>query len=274
MPTDPNKHLAHKTLIEFGLSEKEAKIYLALLELEIAGVQDIAKKTGVNRSSTYVVIESLKKRGLVSVSPDKKVQEYIAATPDVLLQIAKDASDRAATTKEKIREILPELRGLQKETVLKPKVVVYEGDEALKSSYYSTFDSSEFRIYKDLSGMRDVVPSDYIEQDAKKRRESKVKMRLISPDTTDNNSIVHEYAAHKSPDECLLIPPAKFSKTNNNIGIGIYKDRVKFASGKDKFSIFIINQAITDTLRDLFDLAWEESKRLNTNKHSAQKLKK
>jgi sugar-specific transcriptional regulator TrmB len=270
MPTDSNKHLAHKTLLEFGLSEKEAKIYLALLELEIAGVQDISKKTGVNRSSTYVVIESLKKRGLVSMSPDKKVQEYIAATPEILLEIAKDASERAAATKEKIREILPELRGLQKETVHKPKVIVYEGDEALKLSYYSTFDSSEFRIYKDLSGMRDVVPQDYIEQDAKKRRSNKVQMRLIAPDTTENEEIVHEYAAHKSPDECLLIPPKKFSKTDNNIGIGIYKDRVKFASGKDKFSIFIINQAITDTLRDLFDLAWEESKRLNTHRNKGK----
>lgn len=54
-----------RNLTEFGLSDKEARIYLALLELEIATAFDTAKHAGINRSSTYVVLESLKKKGLV-----------------------------------------------------------------------------------------------------------------------------------------------------------------------------------------------------------------
>jgi sugar-specific transcriptional regulator TrmB len=242
-----------------------------LLELQAAGVNEIAQKTNINRSSTYVVIEALKKRGLVSASPDKSVLRFIPASPETLLEKAQEESEKTAAVTGKIHKMLPTLRALadsqsQKSDRYKPKVVMYEGDEATKMSYHYSF-GSEFRIFKDLTGMSDIVPADYIEKDATKRRKDGVKMFMISPDTKENQDIVSEYKKHKSPDQFALIPPEKFSKSKSkNIGIGIYSDRVKFASGKDKFAIYIINQEITDTLRDLFDLAWEGSKNINRKK--------
>ena len=55
-------------LQKFGLSEKEAKIYLALLELGTATVSDIAEKAEINRSNTYVLLNSIAERDLVSIS--------------------------------------------------------------------------------------------------------------------------------------------------------------------------------------------------------------
>ncbi len=75
-----------KQLIEFGLSEKEAKTYLALLELEVATVSEVSKTANINRSSAYVVLESLKKKGLAGISDDKNIRRYIAASPDLLFR--------------------------------------------------------------------------------------------------------------------------------------------------------------------------------------------
>ncbi len=83
-----------KQLQNFGLSEKEGKIYLALLELEMATVFEVAKQSGINRSSAYVVLEALKKKGLVGISDDKKVRKYIAASPETLLHSAKTAAQK------------------------------------------------------------------------------------------------------------------------------------------------------------------------------------
>ena len=69
MPTD--------TLIKFGLSEKEASVYIALLELEVAVVQEIASAAGINRSSTYVVLEALQKRGLVNTNAGRGIKKYV-----------------------------------------------------------------------------------------------------------------------------------------------------------------------------------------------------
>src|SRR3989338_5448141 len=110
-----NNNVLVKQLIEFGLSEKEAKIYLALLELEVATVTEVAETAGINRSSTYVVMEALKKKGLVSTSEDKKIQTYSAVSPEMLLEDAKNKAKRADAIKNNINDIVPELKALHKE---------------------------------------------------------------------------------------------------------------------------------------------------------------
>ena len=100
-----------KDLIDFGLSEKEAEIYIALLELEVATVQEIAKKTGINRSSSYVVLESLKKKGLVGISEDKSIQQFFASSPEVLLRAASESAKKQSSMLERIENIVPELKG-------------------------------------------------------------------------------------------------------------------------------------------------------------------
>jgi len=54
-------------LKHIGLSNNEAKVYLAMLELGPSPVLDIAAKAAINRPTTYVQIELLKKKGLVSI---------------------------------------------------------------------------------------------------------------------------------------------------------------------------------------------------------------
>ena len=49
-------------LKKLNFSDKEARVYLALLELGEAPVQKIAEKAKVNRATTYVILESLKKK--------------------------------------------------------------------------------------------------------------------------------------------------------------------------------------------------------------------
>ena len=89
MSKDTNNVLV-KHLTEFGLSEKEAKVYLALLELEVATATEIAKNSNIKRSSTYVVLESLKEKGLVGTTEEKRIQRFVASSPDFLLYQAQD----------------------------------------------------------------------------------------------------------------------------------------------------------------------------------------
>ena len=52
-------------LEEFGLNTKEAKIYLASLQLGPSTVQDIAKQAGVHRVSTHDILQSLIDKNLI-----------------------------------------------------------------------------------------------------------------------------------------------------------------------------------------------------------------
>jgi len=55
-----------KALEQFGLNKKQAKVYLAVLELGSATVNIISNKSGIARSSCYDILNSLIKKGIAS----------------------------------------------------------------------------------------------------------------------------------------------------------------------------------------------------------------
>ncbi len=61
------KKASLKLLINLGLTETEARVYLAGITLGPATVSSIAQKANVKRTTVYPAIRTLKKKGLMSV---------------------------------------------------------------------------------------------------------------------------------------------------------------------------------------------------------------
>lgn len=118
-------------LHEFGLSEKEANVYLAMLELGAASAQDIAKKAGVNRATTYVMFESLKRRGLMSsVERGKKIL-FAAESPEHLVSVMEQELNSVREKKARLEAAMPHFMGLFNAVEDKPKVRYFEGEEGI-----------------------------------------------------------------------------------------------------------------------------------------------
>lgn len=112
-----------ETLQKLGLSNKEAKVYLAVLELGPSRIPLIADKSKIKRTTVYVLLESLMQKGIVSLQTTKNTKKFIAEKPQRLMNLLKE--------KEKdLKQILPELEALantQKYT--RPEVRFYHGKE-------------------------------------------------------------------------------------------------------------------------------------------------
>ncbi|MFA6160998.1 MAG: helix-turn-helix domain-containing protein [Patescibacteria group bacterium] len=119
-------------LSEYGLSEKESSIYLAMLELGPASVQDIANKSGVNRATTYVTMEALKRHGLMSTFEKGRKTMFVAESPEHLKRLS-SAELRAAQEKaERLQQSLPQFMALfNSASETKPVVRFFEGEEGL-----------------------------------------------------------------------------------------------------------------------------------------------
>jgi DNA-binding MarR family transcriptional regulator len=115
-------------LKNLGLSEKEAKIYLALLQLGPSTPYQIAKKAELKRPTAYVIAEELVEKGLIVHVPGEEKKRYIARTPDAFIE---ERSERLQAA----RAILPELRSFQKGTSEKPSILYYEGSEGIRQAY-------------------------------------------------------------------------------------------------------------------------------------------
>ena len=99
-------------LKNIGLSDNEAKVYLAMLELGPSSVVDIARKAEINRPTAYVQIEFLKKRGLVSTQTKGKKQLYIAESPEHLGGLLDSQLHEISINKETLSGLLPNLLNL------------------------------------------------------------------------------------------------------------------------------------------------------------------
>jgi len=79
------KELINKVKDYFGLNVYEAKVWLALLGKGVASAGEIAELSGVPRSRTYDVLETLEKKGFAIVKLGKPVK-YIGIKPKIVLE--------------------------------------------------------------------------------------------------------------------------------------------------------------------------------------------
>lgn len=113
-------------LKKLGMTSKEGKIYLKLLEFGESGANVLAKSIGENRTSTYSLLNAMRKKGLVSFYVKGNVKIFVPTDPTFLVnKIFEEAKG--------LKRFLPELLAVHnKFSKKKPKITFYEGVEGIK----------------------------------------------------------------------------------------------------------------------------------------------
>ncbi len=81
-----NKNIVKK----LNLSSNEGQVLRVLFEYDNLSASDIAKKTGLKRTTVYNICGSLSEQGLASEDDTKRPAQYSLATPREIEQYAKD----------------------------------------------------------------------------------------------------------------------------------------------------------------------------------------
>ena len=240
-----------KDLEAVGFQEKEAKVYLASLELGAATAQQIAQKAGVKRPTTYFILEGLMGQGLATSFHQGKKQFFIAEAPDRLLQLLDQERQEITVREEKFRSILPQLHSINNRQKEKPVVKYYEGKEGIL-----TMVSEHARACKGQEAYsaysRDVVENFVSQNELKgiiqERVDQGVKIKTI-----------YTYAKGDLPGapntQRIRLSEKEFPI---NCDIAIYEDRIRIASLKDRLiGVVIEDKEIANSFKVIFDLAWK-----------------
>ena len=115
-------------LKKLNLTEKEARVYLALLELGPSTPYKIAKRSHLKRPTAYVIAEELVEKGLIIQMTGEKQKMYIARSPEIYVEEVESRVKEA-------KKIVPELLALQRKKSDKPSILYYEGVEGLRQAY-------------------------------------------------------------------------------------------------------------------------------------------
>lgn len=132
----------------FDLNIYETKVWLALLSKGVSSAGEIAELSGVPRSRTYDVLESLEKRGFVIQKLGKPVK-YIAVKPEIVIEKLKNNTLKSA--EEKVNT-LSNLKDTKEYEELKE--LHSTGIEPIKNHEVSTSIKGRSNLY---AQMRDVM---------------------------------------------------------------------------------------------------------------------
>ena len=236
---------------KLGPSDNEAATYLTALEgafgVSVAG---ISRKTGIKRSTVYLALATLMKQGLISMSRRGNRHVYMAEDPHIFVAKLKEQESY-------LRVLLPELLSLTNTLAKKPTIRFFEGVGGIKDVYRDTLEQKEGEICAwatdDITEHFDTtwLTEEYVPM----RVQAKIRTRGLVPDTTDMRALVPNNAQTLRTLRFLVANEAPFS-----IEINIYSGRkVALVSFREEFGIIIESTTIHDTLKAIFESAWQKA---------------
>jgi len=239
-------------LEEFGLSEAEARIYLALLETGSTLAGPIIKKTGLHRGTTYQILQRLKEKGLVSSIIKGKKQYFEPASPDRLMDVLKERE-------EKLQSIIPSLNEKLKASKEKQEVTVYYGIKGIRSAMDKMLgELNPDGEYYDfgVSGLFREIMGAYWDLWQKKKRKYKIKSKVIFTEElkTKNPELLKYYFGE------ARFHPEEYSSITDTM---IYKDTVLLVvwTAKPPIAIVIKNKDNAESYKNQFKLMWKLAKK-------------
>ncbi|MEI7621377.1 MAG: helix-turn-helix domain-containing protein [Candidatus Moraniibacteriota bacterium] len=236
-----------KDLLQADFSEKEAKVYLAILELGEGNIAEITQKSKLKRATVYLEIEALKNKGYVSLVRRKKRNIYMAENP-------KRIEDRLKEKTETINKLMPQLLSIANAMDHKPKVRYFEGVEGVKEAYKDTLQYKGTEILGWYSNDRiDYFDKSFIlDYYMQKRIAQKIPMRMFAVQSTFMNSMNAKDPLHLRQMKIIKSDQFFFSAE-----INLYsKDKIAIIAHRENIALIIESKKIYDTLKSIFELMW------------------
>lgn len=241
-----------KILHNFGFTEKEAEVYLALLELGESLPSTIARITALKRPTVYVVLKALVDKGIVSHVKRRGVLHYIPLSPDLLFR---DQQEKI----EKFSAALPDFLNLYSRYQILPQMSIYEGKEGIIQIMEDTLTTSgEIFCWSNVNLAVKTLLRDYHPDYLKKKIQKKIWSRCLFLD--DEAARTLKERSNIELREVYFIPKEKYPFRNE---INIYDDKMSIISHEDNIGIIIQNAAIAETQKSIFRLAFDYAKLLN-----------
>lgn len=246
------QHMHISELTDLGLTEEEAKVYLATLELGGSYVSTIAKKAGINRVACYHTLDNLLRKNLIATIKKNNMKYFFVESPQLLVNQLEQKFEHA-------KSILPELLSITNAMAYKPKIQYFEGLEEIKKIFEDTLlDTKELLGYTNLADLPNVIPEKFLKEYAANKTKSGIKTRMLSPISPEAQKYLEKYYPSDFDRNLVEILFVNKEQFHFEYEINIYGDKVSIVSlNPDELIGLIIQSPIyAKTQRGIFNLAW------------------
>ncbi len=233
-------------LVQAGLSEIQAKIYLYLIIHGQRTPAEIATGIGENRTTVYAAAEKLGTLGIISQKDRGKIVAYVPNHPSVLESIAEKRLRKVARQAKNLEGNLPSLINFYNEHQNEPGAATFYGREGVKMIYDKIVATGK-TFYFVRSPYDEKAAQEDLEEHKKARVAAGIQSENITPSDYTNytNEVEKKWGVART-----FLPPHEY---NSPVEIDIFGDNVAFINyEKDGMSTLIESPEIADAMRQMF----------------------
>ena len=248
-----------------GFGEKEAKIYVALLELGGAYPSRIAEYSGLNRSTTYKILTDLSIRGLVNEIEKRNKYFYQIEKPEKITRFIESKKKRIEDEFDRTKELIPEIEGLFGMLKKHPKVTYYEGIEGVMSIYEDMLLEKkpyEMLAFSRVDELESFFSKEFFKRWVNTKVQKKITTRGIGPDLKHNREYsgrLFENAPKEFWPDIRYVPENLFPYKGEITLYGESKVSIVNFDRSQLNGIVIEDKNLHRAMRTIFELSWNST---------------
>ena len=244
---------SNELLAEIGLTERESKVYLALLELGSTTTGPLVKKSKVPNSKIYEILESLNNKGLVSYIIKGKTKYFQAANPRKILTLFKEKE-------RELERLLPELEAKQLLAKEKQFVEIYEGKKSIFALFHDLIeDAKKNELYYSFSlskEHKDKQIEIFYESFGEKREKKGLIVKILA------NKKTEEIFKKAYPNSLYILKKiVRYTDFDFPQGITIFRSSILILDWENLTAILIQSRKIAEEYKRFFEHLWKIAKK-------------
>jgi sugar-specific transcriptional regulator TrmB len=235
-------------LEDIGLTKSEIKVFLALLDLGSATAGRIIDKSGLQSGVVHRAFHSLGDKGLLTYSLVGRIKEYQAIDPNLLLVYLDEK-------RNKLKDIIPELRARASGAKTAPNVVVYQGVKGVKELLNHMLETKEkeYVAYGGNQANVDLLGDFFWKNFHTKRYTSGIAAKLIFHDSIRHwIPILTKYPITEvRTTKEIYEEMTETVVCGNRVGILVFREK--------PYGILIEEEVAASSYRKFFDILWKNA---------------
>ena len=244
--------MLEKEFNNLGFNEKTTKVYTTLLQASSATASELAKLTGLQRTTVYSILDSLSSKQLVSVSFMEKSRVYHAEPPQQLVQHFQDLTSTA-------NSMLPVLKVLSQQKNSHPKIRYYTGISGLRTvnDEYLKVKSKEYFYIGSMADIEARLGKDYL----KNYVSTRIRRKIWSNALRLSDGEVDEESYTSSVENYRRVKFLPISTKSNVGSLTLYDGKIAYIStAGENFAITIESRELYNLLKLVWDSLWYYTK--------------
>lgn len=252
-----------RSLQKMDFTDKEALVYVSLLELGGAYPSKIAEYSGLKRATTYNILTTLSVRGLINEIEKRNKIFYQIDKPHKLIQYSNQRIQIAKDGLERTEQILPDIEEIFSQMANRPKVLFFEGSDTVTTicnDMVSGKGDYEMLAFSNAKKFKSFMPESKLAEFIKNKERLNISTRAIIPETKEDRLYRETVFGSIKKDlwpKVKYIPEDKFPYEAEITIYGNNKVSITKLGGQNIIGVIIEDKIIHDMMTMVFELSWK-----------------